>query len=263
MTRILLINPNTCPATTGMMLAIARSVAPPGVVVTGATASRGPGMIVDAEELRAAAVEVVAVGRRHARDISGIIVAAFGDPGVDRLRREVAVPVVGIAEAGMLEAAGTGRRFGVATVTPALAGVNADRAAALGLGHLYTGTRLTAGDPRRLTAEPGRLIEALAEAVTRCIRDDKAQAVVIGGGPLGDAAAALASRFDVPVIAPIPAAVRRLLAAIGNRSATTGVPGGEFHRDKADEDSSSGLATSSPGPLGIEEHMINKSPSRG
>ena len=214
MTRILLINPNTSLATTAMMLAIARSAAPRGVEVTGATASRGPRMIVDARELGVAGEEVVAAGRRLARDVSGIIVAAFGDPGVDWLRREVDIPVVGIAEAGMFEAAGTGRRFGVATVTPELAAVNADRSTALGLRHLYTGTRLTSGDPRQLTAEPGRLIEALAEAVTRCVRDDNAEAVVIGGGPLGDAAAALASQFDVPVIAPIPAAVRRLMAMI-------------------------------------------------
>jgi len=57
-------------------------------------------------------------------------------------------------------------------------------------------------------------VEALAEAVRQSIRCDGAQAVIIGGGPLGQAAIALASRFTTPIIAPIPAAVRRLMRAI-------------------------------------------------
>jgi Asp/Glu/hydantoin racemase len=75
---------------------------------------------------------------------------------------------------------------------------------------MYTGIRLTDGDPRALAAEPDKLTAALGVAVQRCI-DDGAQAVIIGGGPLGQAALALTGRFSVPVIAPIPAAVRLLL----------------------------------------------------
>jgi allantoin racemase len=258
MTRILLINPNTSQATTELMVAIAQSAvsdyvgaddarsdhvgsddvssdqvgshhAGSGHVgsnhaeagctrVIGATARHGAAMIVDAATLAAAAEEVVELGLRFGRDVSGIIVSAFGDPGLVCLRRKVAVPVVGIAEAAMREAAGNARRFGIATVTPDLVGPIDDRAAALGLGHLYTGIRLTSGDPAALAADPDRLVRALADAVRRCIRDDKAEAVVIGGGPLGDAATVLASCFAVPVIAPIPAAVRRLMALLGNRS---------------------------------------------
>jgi allantoin racemase len=241
MTRILLINPNTSQATTDMMVAIAQAAlsdyARAGYAgsdcagfdyagsdrvgsdradcVIGATARHGPPMIVDAAALTAAAAEVVDLGVRFGRDVSGMIVSAFGDPGLACLRREVAVPVVGIAEAAMLEAAGATRRFGIATVTPDLVVPIDARATALGLGHLYTGIRLTAGDPAALAADPDRLVTALADAVQCCIRDDKAEAVVIGGGPLGAAATVLASRFAVPVIAPIPAAVRRLMALLG------------------------------------------------
>jgi allantoin racemase len=213
-TRILLINPNSSAATTREMVAIAREATPPGVEIVGATAKRAPRMILQTHELAAAAAEVVEIGLAGAGEVDGIIVAAFGDPGLAALRDRAGIPVVGIAEAAMREAAGDGRRFGVATTTPALVASIAAYAAALGLAEQYAGIRLTAGDPMALVAEPPRLVEALAEAVRRSIEDDGAEVVVIGGGPLGQAAAALAPRFATPVIAPIPAAVGRVLRAM-------------------------------------------------
>jgi Asp/Glu/hydantoin racemase len=211
MTEILLINPNASEATTAMMVEIAAASMPPGFSVRGATARRGPSMIVNETELNAAATEVQDTVRAAGTGYAGIIISAFGDPGLDPVRAASRVPVVGIAEASMLEASARGtRRFGVATVTPDLVAAIEGRAAAAGLRGMYTGIRLTDGDPRALAAEPEKLTAALAIAVQRCI-DDGAQAVIIGGGPLGQAALALAGRFSVPVIAPIPAAVRLVL----------------------------------------------------
>jgi Asp/Glu/hydantoin racemase len=217
--KILLINPNTSSNTTAMMVAIARACAPDDVVVTGATAMRGPSMITTPAALAAAADEVVEIGIREGGGMSGIIVGAFGDPGLEALKRIVSIPAVGICEAAMIEAAIGGRRFGVATVTPDLAQPITERARDLGLLHLFTGIRLTPGDPVALAADPVRLQECLAEAVARCFDDDRAEAVIIGGGPLGQAATALARSFQQPIIAPIPSAVRRLMTVLGNRAA--------------------------------------------
>jgi allantoin racemase len=213
--RILLINPNSSQATTDMMVRIAQSAAPSDVEIVGATAPHSPPMIVDATALAAAAPQVVEIGSSLGKGVSGIIVSAFGDPGINELRQKVSVPVVGIAEAAMLAASANGRRFGVATTTPQLVASIDARAAELGLARLYTGVRLTSEDPVKLVADPARLIEALRQAVSDCIQRDKAEAVVIGGGPLGNAATALTPMFSVPVIAPIPAAVHRIMALIG------------------------------------------------
>lgn len=214
MQEILLINPNSSSATTAMMVKIANSEAPAGCRVTGVTAAGGPTMIVNEHELDAAATEVLKAWRSAGGRWDGVIVSAFGDPGIEWLRREASVPVVGIAEASMLVASEGRRRFGIATVTPELVSPIEGRAAALGLRDLYTGIRLTQGDPRALAADPQALEEALAQAVQGCIDEDGAQAVIIGGGPLGQAALALASRFDVPVIAPISAAMRLLCSRL-------------------------------------------------
>ena len=213
--RILLINPNTSRATTEQMAAIARACAPAGVEIVGVTAPRGVEMILTGDELAAAEPIVVEMAASQASDADGIIIGAFGDPGLAALRERLAVPVVGIAEAAMLEAADGSRRFGVATTTPALVDFIAARVRALGIAALYTGIRLTPGDPMALVADPPRLVEALAGAVREAIELDGAEAVIIGGGPLGQAAIALAPRFTMPIIAPIPAAMRRLLTLIG------------------------------------------------
>ena len=215
MHRFLLINPNSNRATTDMMVQIAQSAASGAVEVIGATARDSPMMIVDPAALAAAGPPVVEIGLGAGPDVSGIIVSAFGDPGLADLRRRAGVPVVGIAEAAMLAASAGGRRFGVATTTPRLVGAIDARVAALGLGSLYTGTRVTVGDADGLVGDPAVLIEALGRVVGMCVAGDGAEAVIIGGGPLGDAAAALVPLFGVPVIAPIPAAVRRLMVVVG------------------------------------------------
>ncbi|MCQ4632513.1 aspartate/glutamate racemase family protein [Shinella sp. CPCC 100929] len=212
---ILLINPNSSEATSEMMHAIALNALAGRLAVKTVTASRAPSMIVTPEQLTASAAEVVELGAAHGRECVGIIVSAFGDPGLAELRRKVAVPVVGICEASMIEASEGGRRFGVATSTPDLAEAIGQRAHDLGLAHLYTGIRCTAGDPVALAADPALLIEALAGAVGACIGEDGAQAVVIGGGPLGEAAKALRPRFGKPVLGPIPSAVERIVGLIG------------------------------------------------
>ncbi|MGJ4949035.1 aspartate/glutamate racemase family protein [Bradyrhizobium sp. HKCCYLS20291] len=210
MPRILLINPNSSAETTAMMVSIAAACCAGRAEVVGATATRAPAMITDGAALAASAAEVIEVGRAHLAHCDGIIVAAFGDPGAAELRRACPLPVVGIGEASMREAGAGGRRFGVATVTPALVSSIADAADRLGLSAQFTGTRLTPGDPTVLAADPARLATALAEAVRGCIADG-ADAVIIGGGPLAQAADQLQPQFAVPIIKPIAAAVSQLL----------------------------------------------------
>lgn len=194
-----------------MLVGIAEANSPGDLSVTGATATCSPPMIVTAEQLAAAAGEVIEIGTRDAGGFSGIVIGAFGDPGLKRLRESVAIPVVGICEASVLEAGAGGRRFGVATVTPDLALPIEGRVRDLDLLHLYTGIRLTPGDPVALAADPARLQESLGQAVKECFELDHAEAVIIGGGPLGQAAIGLAPMFDRPIIAPVPAAMRRVV----------------------------------------------------
>jgi Asp/Glu/hydantoin racemase len=212
--RILLINPNSNEATTAMMVAIASSAAADGFDIVGATATRAPTMIVSAEALEAAAPEVEQIALAHQDSCDGFIVSAFGDPGLAGIKAAMTLPAVGIGESAMREAAANGRRFGVATTTPLLKAKIDALPDTLGLRSRYTGTRFAGGDPQELMRDPARLREALAGAVEACIAQDGAEAVIIGGGPLGEAARELRPLFTVPVIAPIPSAVARIIRLV-------------------------------------------------
>ncbi|WP_316238624.1 aspartate/glutamate racemase family protein [Bradyrhizobium sp. SZCCHNR1015] len=214
MPRILLINPNSSAATTAMMVSIAAACCAGRAEVVGATATRAPAMITDGMALAASAAEVVEIALAHRDGCDGVIVAAFGDPGAAEIRALGVRPVVGIGEASMRTAAEGGRRFGVATVTPALVASIAALADGLGLAAEFTGVRLTEGDPVALAADPARLVDALAAATRACIEADGAEAVIIGGGPLAQAADQLQPQFSVPIIKPIAAAVEQLLCQL-------------------------------------------------
>jgi Asp/Glu/hydantoin racemase len=207
--RIALLNPNTSIAATAVMVASATQALPGSARITGHTAPHGPALISTPAALQAAATMMEAFAARVATiGADALIVAGFGDPGLHAIRRRVAIPVTGLAEAGIAEAAQGSRRFSIVTVTPDLH----DSLLLAARTHSGTGElasiRFTTGPVGDVMASPGALEEALFEACQRAVSQDGAQAVVIGGGPLAQAAGAIAKRLAVPVIDPVGAAVR-------------------------------------------------------
>jgi allantoin racemase len=212
MSRLVLINPNVNAATTEIMRDIAQEAAPPGVFLESMTAPYGAPLITDAASLAVAAGAVASLAGAILSNVpAGIIISAFGDPGLQRMRTLLPCPVTGIAEAAMLEAAAGERPFAVVTTTPDLAASIEATVTAYGHAKTFCGVALTTGDAHKIMSDPRRLTEALADACAEAIRDLRAEALIIGGGPLAQAAKDLARRFPVPLIAPIPAAVRLAL----------------------------------------------------
>lgn len=207
--KLTLINPNTNVATTDTMVAIARGAAGSRAVVSGLTVRSGVPLIYDQEKLDIAADGVLALAPHiHGTDCQGVIVSAFGDPGLARLREELSIPVTGIAEAGMLEAAKDDRNFMVVTTTPSLVRSIESTAERHGLAARFRGVELTPGEPITVMADPTALFEAMRQACLRAVRKPGVNALVIGGGPLATAARALRPIIPLPIIEPIPAAVR-------------------------------------------------------
>lgn len=209
--RVLFINPNTSRDTTAQMLATAEAVADGRLAFVPLTAGFGAGLITDEASLAEAGRAVLALATAAPTPAEGVIISAFGDPGLPALRKLLACPVVGIAEAAMATAAEGGRRFSVATTTPALAADIRRCAERYGFGALLASVRLTEADPLLLMEDPGALLRGLAAAIEQARREDGAEAVIIGGGPLVAAARDLARISSIPVIEPIPAAVQRML----------------------------------------------------
>lgn len=213
MTTVQLVNPNTSSATTAMMLARAREVAPAGLALEGVTAEFGAALITGPETLAVAADAVAALAPRLAGQ--GVIVAAFGDPGADRLAMLLSVPVIGIGEAAIREAGRDGRRFAVVTTTPRLEASVRARVEQLGFRDALASVRITAHDPVTLTSDAPRLEAALQALADQCADGDGAEAIIVGGGPLAAAARAIASRIKVEIVEPVPAAVAAMAHKLG------------------------------------------------
>jgi len=211
--RIALINPNTSTATTARIAEIARAAAVPGIEIVGLTAPYGAPLITNPDEFSTAGDAVLSMPDAAFEGISGVIVAAFGDPGADALGERLRVPVIGIAEASMRAAADVGR-FSVVTTISLLADRMRQRAAHLGLGSHLMSVRTTEGDPALLMADETALQAALAALIDIAVAEDGAEAIVIGGGPLAVAAQALAAYSPVPLIEPVPIATRAVIARL-------------------------------------------------
>ena len=207
--RLLLVNPNTTVATTQAMAAIAAEAAGGHAKILSMTAPLGAPLITTEAALTDAALVVGGMVDAIARmQPDGVIVAAFGDPGLSALRVALNAPVTGIGEAAYAAAAEHGA-FCVVTTTPGLAAPIA-AAAEAAAGDLFRGVVLTREEPEMLMADPSALASALEEACGRAAAIG-VQALIIGGGPLASAARAIAPRLGLPIIEPVPEAVRLAL----------------------------------------------------
>ncbi|MCF3973082.1 aspartate/glutamate racemase family protein [Paracoccus salsus] len=215
---IVLINPNSNQNATQSMTELASQAAGEGVAVIGESNVDAPPLLTTPQDMINAASGVVEIGRAAASDpsVGAIIVAAFSDPGLAELRAAVDLPVFGIGEEVFHEAARDGRNFAIVTVTPDEGLIESFRqkAAALGYGAQYRGTRVTEGEPNELVQNPDRLDAALAEAVRVAVDQDGAEAVIMGGGPLSASALRLQPQFDEPLVVAVNAAARAAAAAI-------------------------------------------------
>src|ERR1700682_2676149 len=111
MTEILLINPNTTASITELVLKTARRFAAKGTTLRAVTGAFGPRYIASRVGYAIAghaAVDALANdrGRKDA-----VVLACFGDPGLAALKEIARVPVVGMADASILQAFGRGQPF--------------------------------------------------------------------------------------------------------------------------------------------------------
>ena len=213
--RIALLNPNTNIATTTLMAGIAQTLCPPNVEVQGHTMMLGPSIITNEVALDAAAKQVVTVGVGLASEgVHALIVSAFGDPGLEELRDRVGIPVAGIAEAGMAEAARCGRKFSIITTTPELEASIRRKVSQYGHDDHLASLRISEGDAFAVMSDEARMSAALISIAKEC-EADGAGALLLGGGPLARAATAVADAIPLPIIEPVSAGLRQALSDLG------------------------------------------------
>ena len=212
MTHLLLINPNTTASMTASIADAARAVAAPTTRVQACQPSFGPASIEGHYDEALAAAGVAEQVRLADPAPDAVVIACFGDPGLDAAREATDAPVLGIAEAAFHAASLLATGFSVVT-TMTRTCVIAER-----LLQRY-------GFERSCRGVHGTDIPVLAlESDAGALAHDRSGAVVLGCAGMAALTISLQQRLGVPVIDGVAVAVKfaEALAALGLKTSKRG-----------------------------------------
>ena len=223
--KLLLVNPNTSTAMTAAMAATAQAVAAAGTVVVGRQPSFGPASIESHfDEAFGAAGVAEQVRLAAGEGFDAVVIACFGDPGLDAARELTAAPVIGIAEAAFHAASFVASGFSVVTTMTRTCGIAEQLVLRYGFERSCLGIHGT-DIPVLALEQCGEDTVAQIEASARqALARDRSEAIVLGCGGMATLCRTLQQRLGVPVVDGVSAAVKfaEALVALGLATAKTG-----------------------------------------
>jgi allantoin racemase len=224
--RLLVVNPNRTASMTAKIGAAARRAAAPGTAVTTTQADDAPPSIegyFDGALSVPGLLAAIMAGERQRFDAH--VIACFDDTGLDAARSAAAAPVIGIGEAAYHVATLISGRFTVVTTLPRSVPVLEGNLVRCGLAGRCARVRaadvpvLGLEDPR----SPAR--DKVSAEIAAALREDRAEAIVLGCAGMADLAASLSAEHGVPVVEGVAAAVRLAECVAGLGLATSKLGG--------------------------------------
>ncbi|MDT5266832.1 MAG: allantoin racemase [Mycobacterium sp.] len=207
--RLLLINPNTTASMTAAIETTAAAVAGSDTVAEAVNPATGPTTIESEDDERRCIPGLLdqvrlAAARPSRTRPDAYVVACFGDPGLDEVRRLVDVPVLGIAQAAMHAAALAAGSFSVVTSMPATVPRGWE------LAKSYTPSQclgVYACDIPVLTIDSDpSTVGPIGDHCEAALAADGSRAIVLGCAAMAKFAGPLTQRLGVPVIDGVVAA---------------------------------------------------------
>lgn len=214
--RLLLINPNTSASITDLVARRARETAPAGTEFDVVTARFGPryiGSRAGSAIAAHAALDAFAASWRPVH--AGVLLACFGDPGLDALDEVAPVPVTGMAAASMRMAVRRASRVGMLTGGERWVPMLTEFVAGLGLGGNLVCVRAVSATGAQIAADPESAFGELAAQANAAAELDGAEIVILGGAGLTGLVPALQSRVRVPLLDSLECAVGHLVELAG------------------------------------------------
>ena len=205
--KLLLINPNTSQSVSDLIEAEARRAAAPDTEVRVLTAAFGVAYIETRFEALVGAYATATLAAEHVDEADAIVVAAFGDPGIDGLRELLDIPVVGMTEAALMSACLLGGRFSIIAISRRITAWYRETVQANGLLERLASIRCLdtpLRDIGNVQEDHGARLEALCRSA---VDDDGADVLIIAGAPLAGLARSIRDRIPVPVVDGVSSAV--------------------------------------------------------
>jgi Asp/Glu/hydantoin racemase len=221
--RLLLINPNTTQAMTDKVLAVARVGAGAAVELVGATGRFGAAYVASRAAYAIAGHAALDAWANAEGDFDAVVLACFGDPGLDALREICPVPVVGMADASLMAAAQLGARIGIVTGGERWGPMLREFVAARGFADRVVSIRTVAPTGADIARDPEGSLALLSRSCAAAV-DDGADVVILGGAGLAGLAERMRDRVPVPLVDGVIAAVGQalVLAKLGVGKAQRG-----------------------------------------
>ncbi|MFC6671607.1 aspartate/glutamate racemase family protein [Marinobacterium aestuariivivens] len=208
--KILLLNPNTSDVLTDQLAEVARKYAAAGTEIVPATGTFGVPYIANRAEAVIGANAALEILAQQHRNVDGAILAAFGDPGLGAARELFDIPIVGLAEAGMLTACMVGKKFAIVTFSTALGAWYRECVEWNQLQDRCCAIRMLDQSFKSIGSVRDEKEALLAELANRAVEEDGADVIVLAGAPLSGLADRIRDRVPVPMIDCCAAAIKQI-----------------------------------------------------
>jgi allantoin racemase len=209
---ILLINPNTSASITAALVVEARRLGGDKAEVEGVTAPFGSAVLECRAELVVAAHAVLEAIAAHTH-FDAAVIGAFGDPGLEAAQDIAQAPVFGLGRSGLGAAAAAGRRFAIVTIGAQMRREIERAVAGQGLSNQLVAIRFLEGAVLEVARDRGAFSEALVGLANACVKENGAEAILLGGAPFAGMSVELAARIVVPVFDGLASAMQNALGA--------------------------------------------------
>jgi allantoin racemase len=224
--KLLIVNPNTSAAMTEAIAAAARDAAAPATQVRAVHPSFGP-VSIESHYDEAFATAGVAEQLRLAvaspeTAPDAVVIACFGDPGLDAARETTAAPVLGIAEAAFHAASMLATGFSVVTTMSRTCVIAEHLVLRYGFERRCRGIHGTDIPVLALEACGDDVVAQIEAAARQALVSDRSGAIVLGCAGMAALARTLQQRLGVPVIDGVGVAVKFAEALVGLGLATSG-----------------------------------------
>jgi Asp/Glu/hydantoin racemase len=207
MTELLLINPHTTASITELVLKTARQFASKDTTLRAVTGAFGPRYIASRAGYAVAGHAAVDALANDTEGRDAVVLACFGDPGLAALKEIAQVPVVGMAEASILQACTLGNRFSIVTGGVRWKPMLEEFVASHGLASRLASVRTVAPTGADIARDPEAAMALLAKGCQTCGTEDRADVVILGGAGLVGLAARLEDAVDVPLLDGVACAI--------------------------------------------------------
>src|SRR6266404_909783 len=207
MVEILLINPNTTASITALVLKTDRTFAQSGTKLRAVNGTFGPRYIASRAAYAVAGHAALDAFANDRGPKDAVVLACFGDPGLVALKEVSDVPVVGMADASILQACSLGQRFSIVTGGERWKPMLEEFVAAQGMSARLASVRTVAPTGADIARNPKAALALLAKGCTACVREDGADVVILGGAGLAGLAAKLKPMVDAPLLDGVACAI--------------------------------------------------------